>query len=405
MEKILNSSKNILLVCPFVSLKGEIYFNRFRYLALNLTKIGYNVTLVTSDFEHFSKSFRGDATTYNEGYEIVLIKETGYNKNVELKRIYSHYNFCKNLDKYLESLQYKPDLIYSAYPLICSNLILGKYKDKNKIPLIIDVQDIWPDSIASYFGKFTKILQPLVNLFSIRASEAYSYADGIIAVSDTYLNLAKKDLNIKYNQVVYLGADVSKVNAIEFINKEEGTFVVTYIGTLSYSYDIETIIKAAYFIKNKFPLIKFVIIGDGPLKDKFLKINIDHGSPVVFLGVMPYEKMIGHLKASDIGLNAITKEALQSITNKLSDYVCTRTPILNSSENHEIKELISNNNIGLNYTAGNHQSLINAIVQLYKEKNKLVAMKKNTLKVVQRFNRDEEYMKIYKMIKELIDES
>ena len=48
-------------------------------------------------------------------------------------------------------LKQKPicDLVYSAYPLIKSNLILGQWCKERKIPLVIDVQDIWPEAFAS----------------------------------------------------------------------------------------------------------------------------------------------------------------------------------------------------------------------------------------------------------------
>lgn len=46
-------------------------------------------------------------------YKITFIAEHGYNKNISLKRTYSHYIMVRNLRKYLNARK-KPDAIYCA---------------------------------------------------------------------------------------------------------------------------------------------------------------------------------------------------------------------------------------------------------------------------------------------------
>lgn len=79
---------------------------------------------------------------------MVLIDEPGYSVNVGLARLYSHYIFCQNFQKFLLSYKTKIDLVYSAYPLIKTNYILGKFKEKLGFKLVMDIQDTWPESIS-----------------------------------------------------------------------------------------------------------------------------------------------------------------------------------------------------------------------------------------------------------------
>ena len=50
--------------------------------------------------------------------------------------------------------------------------------------------------------------------------------------------------------------------------------------------------------------------------------------------------MMSVAKGCDISVNAIHSYAMQSITNKLSDYMALQKPILNSQVNDEVAEVL-----------------------------------------------------------------
>jgi len=396
---------NILLVAPFISLKGEPYFNRFRYLAQKFTEQGYAVTLVTSNFEHFTKQFRSkDTEGYQEGYNIIFMSEPGYSSNVSIKRFKSHSVFCQNLQKYLLSNTVKFDLIYSAYPLICSNIILGEYAKKNTIPFVIDIQDIWPESIAPALGKTFFLFKPLIKLISYRADKAYKSANALVAVSQTYLDRGLLNSTPRYSSVAYIGADVTKIQDIPPIHKNENEFWIVYVGTLSHSYDLMTVIESAKLLQDKYENIKFFIIGKGKDENKLQALNKELSAKVTFIDAMPYDDMVSYLKQADLGLNAISKYALGSITNKISDYICTQIPVLNSSENKEIMDLIDTNKVGVNYKSFNPKDLTEKIEFLYENPKILQNFRENLLNLHGRFDRKYEYEKIFQLVNNLIKE-
>lgn len=143
---------NITIAAPYCSLPSEPHFNRFWYLAELLSQ-SHDVLLITSNFKHYDKSFRRpeDAEAASQGrLKVMLLEESGYSKNVSLGRVTSHHRFVKHFEKWLENCRPgEQDVIYSAYPLIATNLLLGKHKARLGYKLIVDVQDVWPESFSS----------------------------------------------------------------------------------------------------------------------------------------------------------------------------------------------------------------------------------------------------------------
>ena len=315
----------ILIVAPYVTFPDEPGANRFIAIARILSK-KYDVTLVTSRFCHILKSHRGERKNLDR-ISVVLLDEPGYKVNVGFGRLKSHHEFCKNFQRFMLKNPCKYDLVYSAYPLIKTNYILGKLKEKLGFKLIMDIQDIWPESIfgpipllSNYFGKL--ILSPIIKY----ANHTYAHADALVAVSETYMKRADVNhLDNQYKEVVYIGADNLHFNS-EINKLSQKKIIATYIGTMAGSYDLETIVRASTLCHDQ---VEIQFIGTGPHEERLKKLNSELGGYVRFNGVMPYDQAMEKLKYSDIAINPIRSTAQQSITNKLSDYFCSGLPILN----------------------------------------------------------------------------
>lgn len=384
----------ILVVAPYISFPCESGSNRFIFL-VNLLKSKYDVTLVTSSFHHKSKTVR-NFNPVIEGVKVVLIDEPGYSKNIDLKRINSHYIFCKNFVNFLDKNIFQYDLVYSAYPLIKTNYILGQLKNKYNFKFIIDVQDVWPEAITGAIPILSSTLGSyLLKPVSYYANRTYSYADALIAVSKTYLNRANVNhLPEDLAKAVYIGA-----NGVPLINYQNNNDKVraVYLGTLGESYDLETIIRAAAICRDN---AEFIIVGTGPKEDYLKKLNQQLGGYVKFLGSLKYSDAIEVVKSSDIALNAIKDSAQQSITNKLSDYFYCNKPIFSSQTNKEVMELLSRGG-GINYLAGDYEELARLVLSTNKDQLQRMS-EVNRLIYKESFYRPESYKAILQLIEELI---
>ncbi len=389
---------NITIVAPYCSLPSEPYFNRFWYLAERLSQ-SHDVLLITSRFRHYDKSFRRpeDAEAASQGrLKVMLLEESGYGKNVSLERVASHYRFVKNFEQWLKNCRPgEQDIVYSAYPLMATNLLLGKHKARLGYKLIVDVQDVWPESFSSVVPFLKKVPHKLLP-FASRANRAYRCADALVAVSQTYLNRAKEANPNVPGEAVYIGTVFAAIAPPPPPRFRSKTVRLFYLGTLSYSYDVETVCKGVRKLLDDGENVELHIMGGGPDLEKLKQYE---NRAIKFYGYLPYSEMMSIAKGCDIAVNAIHSHAMQSVTNKLSDYMALQKPILNSQTNAEVLSLL-NLLPHENYRSGDVDSFVQAAKDILKRKNDPV----QSDEIVRRFRRDISYRKIVNLIERLANE-
>ncbi|MEG1790799.1 MAG: glycosyltransferase family 4 protein [Clostridia bacterium] len=391
---------NIYIVANFVPQPYDKTNNRFVYLAKMLAE-NNNVTLLTSSFSHENKAQKEEKKFDFANLKIVNIHESGYPKNICLKRFVSHYGFGKRIGKYLNSVEEKIDVIYLAIPsLTCGSLVV-KYCRKHKTRLIVDIQDLWPEAFKMVFNP--PILGRLAYApFYMIANKIYKNADEIVAVSDTYKDrgLAVNIKNAK-GLTVYLGTNIAKFDEIASVATNDVTrpFTVVYIGTLGASYNLIDVEKAIKLLIDKGLNIKFLVIGDGPQRNEFemsakaLNINAE------FTGLLPYVEMVKRLVGADLAVNPIHSGSAASIINKVGDYAAGGLAVINTQESVEYRDKIEELNIGFNVKNGDVLGIAEAIEKLYENKALRIEMGANNRKWAETsFDRAKTYMDIVKMV-------
>ena len=392
--------KDVVIIANFVGGLHGTDNNRFSYLANMLCKDN-DVELIASDFCHGEKARRSDIFKFP--FKITLLKEPGYKKNICLKRFWSHYVWGKNVIKYLKSRK-KPDVVYCAVPSLTAPAKVSEYCKKNGIRFIIDVQDLWPEAFQMVL-KNSLIGKLIFFPFNYLANKAYQNADEIVAVSQTYLKRALS-ANKKGAKgfAVFLGTDLKifddnvKKNFIEKSNGKE--IRIAYCGTLGRSYDLTCVFDALNILKkNGHDNIKFVVMGDGPLRNLFENyaryLNLD----VEFTGHLPYSQMCGRLCSCDIAINPIMPRAAQSIINKHADYAAAGLPVVSTQESPEYCTLIDSYRMGFNCQNGDASGLAQSIEHLALLSNLRMIMGQNARKCAEElFDRSERYPVIVNLI-------
>lgn len=405
MERVYKM-KDILIIAHFTQVPGEAGNSRFNYIAGKLNKKKANVEIVTTNFSHRYKKYRKiEKEEYEKmNYKLTMLNEPTYTKNVSIKRFYSHYVFGRSLKRYLENRK-KPDVIYCAVPSLDAAFVAAKYAEKNKIKFIIDIQDLWPEAFKMIFN-VPFISELIYTPLDRKASFIYSIADEIIAVSETYIKKVCKSREVNKGISVYLGTDLDYFDNIitnNNIEKPDNEIWIAYIGTLGHNYDIKNVIDAIYHLNNKgIKNIKFIIMGDGPLRNKFEQYSNKRKINCVFTGRLDYSTMSRILIKCDIAVNPIVKGAAGSIINKVGDYAAAGLPVLNTQENLEYRQLLSRYNAGINCRNNDSINLSDNILKLYKNKEIRKKMGENNRKLAKdKFDRKESY----RIITQLLEDS
>ncbi|MEH7125607.1 glycosyltransferase family 4 protein [Bacillus sp. JJ1773] len=406
--------KKILVIAQATQLPGEKGNNRSRFKKIceMLVNEGYEVTEITSKFRELDRTFRIENELYKSApYKIVILDEVGYYKNISFRRIYSMWSFSQSLKYFLKNTNEDYDLVYACVPGLDSALEAGKYANKKNIPFVIDVQDVWPEAMFDLVLDTPIISNILFSPLQLMANKVYAMADGIMAVSQTYLKIAeKKNSKSVINDYVFIGTDIENydigvIEQIDVVDKPEDEFWIAYIGSLGHSYDIYTFIEGAKIANENGLNVRPIILGSGPLEKDFKEFAEKIESNALFTGWVDYSTMGIYLKKSDAVINAIKRKAPQSITNKIGDYLSSGRVMLNGSLNSEFLELVKTREFGFNYEPENPQNLSKAIEKVYRlSEQEREQMGKNARKLAEEeFDRKITYPKIIKMINQLID--
>lgn len=376
--------------------------SRFVYIAKLFAKSDENnVEIITSDFNHIKKE-KFNKVGELAGVKITTCHEPGYSKNVCLKRFNSHKKLSKNIKEYLEKRK-KPDIIYCAIPSLAVGKIVAQYAEKNGVRFVIDIQDLWPEAFKMVF-KIPLLSNAIFYPMKRQANHIYKCADDIIAVSETYCNRALKvNKKVKKGLSVFLGTDLNyfdecaKKNKVEF---DDDLVRIAYIGTLGHSYNIPIVIDAIRYLNDKgINNIRLIVMGDGPLKEKFESYAREKQIDAEFLGRLEYAKMVGTLCSCDIAINPISRGAAQSIINKVGDYAAAGIPVVNTQENNEYRNLVEEYKIGFNCENNNSNDLAEKINILCNDEKSRKEFGNNNRKLAEKkFNRNRTYNEIVKMM-------
>lgn len=394
--------KKVLLIAHFMDAQNEKTNNRFNYIAEQLCKEDVELEVITSDFSHRQKKKRKIEDNKIDKYKLTMLKEPSYNKNISLRRFYSHFILGKNLKKYLKGIKEIPDIIYCAVPSLNVAKVAAKYANKNNIRFIIDVQDLWPEAFKLVFK--VPIISNII-FYPMKKSADYIYksANDIIAVSDTYLRRATKVNTQSKNQLsVFLGTELKNFDMYSGKKQhvDDNNVKLVYIGTLGHSYDITCIIDAIKILKDKnIDNIKFIVMGDGPLKENFENYAKSKGIQIEFTGMLEYKEMVKRLVNCDIAVNPISKGAAQSIINKVGDYAAAALPVINTQECEEYRKLVEDYQIGFNCENGNIIDISQKIEKLCEDKTLRENLGNNNRKLAEeKFDRENTYKKIINII-------
>ena len=401
----------VAVITMGVKLDGEKGYTRFRYLCEFLVKKGYEVDLITTTFQHWEKKQRDLESVDQKSYPfgIKFIYEPGYRKNIDLRRVRSHKIAAENLRKLLEK-EGDYDLIYAEIPPNDVALAAAEYAHRNKIPFVADVNDLWPEAMRMVFD--IPIVSDLL-FYPLKrdAEKVYSLTSGVIGTSDEYRD--RPFLNQKRDvlkETVYVGNEISVFDReaeqhADEVQKEEGTFWVTYAGTIGTSYDIRTMVLAAEeLMKQGKTKIRFQILGAGPTREMLENLAKERKiQNVKFTGYVPYEQMAAYLVKSDVLINSFVRKAPQSIVTKIGDYLAAGKPMINTCMSPEFRKKVEQDGFVINIEPEDFRELVNAVEWMYENEAERNDMGNRARKIAEeQFDRPVSYGKIEAMISSLI---
>lgn len=365
-------------------------------LANLLSTKGHQVVWWSSTFDHVRKRQRFDKDTFvdiNDRFRIVLLHSMIYKKNISIARIVNHYGISRKFFRLAES-EPRPDIILCSLPTLELSLAATDYGKKRDIPVILDIRDLWPDiflELAPVWGqRFARLLlSPMFK--TVRAACAGAAAITGITASfvDWGLNYAERkrssldrDFPMGYTETV---PDKESIEAAENfwkrhgISKDSNEFIVCFFGNMGRQFELEIVIKAAGKLKEKKPLVRFILCGSGDNLDHYKNLSKDYKN-VIFPGWVGAADIWTLMRMSSVGLSPYvsSKSFTMSLPNKPVEYLSAGLPVV-SSLGGVLKNLLSAYDCGVTYENGNPDGLVSVLIDLYNHPDRLERMSENAL--------------------------
>lgn len=258
----------------------------------------------------------------------------------------------------------RPDVIfvYATSPLLQAlpAIFLGWLKD---CPVVLNVQDLWPESLEATGYIKTPAISRLVE---IAVRYIYRHVE-LIAVSSKPFENSIKRFNPR-GQIVYCPNSVER----DFCNPDAGLkfsvpclddgFSVVFAGNIGAAQAVHVIVDAAKFLKSN-PIIRLVVVGAGSELEWIQEQKMIYGLDNLYLpGRFPTEAMPNLLSKASVLLVTLADRPIFHLTvpNKLQAYMAVGRPIIVCA-NGEGARLLNEAQCGISVPAEDGRRLADAI--------------------------------------------
>lgn len=264
----------------------------------------------------------------------------------------------------------KVDVIWAASPNFFVYISGVVYKILKRASLVLDVVDLWPDSLVNV-GLFSKS-SLTISLMSYSVKILYKLCDAIATLNSTMKR-----------EILKCGISSRKVYVIENVVDLEifrpckvrkpltlqSKFVVMYSGILSPSYDFEMVLAAARMLSENNE-VTFVLRGSGECEGEIkrrlegLKLN----NVILLTEVLSFNQVIDFLSMADVFLLPM-KRAEKTETCfplKLLEYLACGKPVICCAEG-VIADFVQRSHSGIVVEPGDAKGLARATLLLWED--------------------------------------
>ncbi len=383
--------KDILFICqyfyPEYVSSATLPFDT----AKALVQEGYNVsTLCGYPYEYYN----GDSVPLNELHEGINIKRLKYlsfKRTNFLGRLINYFSFTFSvLLRFFSLKNFETLIVYSNPPIL--PLIAAWASKIFRIKFIFVCYDVYPEMASltnsiSENGLIYKIML-FVN------KRVFHNAAKVVVLSNEMKEYLLKNREISDSTKVVVIPNwyeyepvkelvKSHLNELFLDLEPKNNFIVSYLGNIGISQDLDTILDAIRFLRNE-NSIKFIFAGHGNkiglLKKTVCEEHLDKVTIYDFLHNDDYEDA---LNISDLFIVSLAKGLTGlAVPSRTYSFMAAGKPILTLMDSiSDISKDLMNNNAGFAIDIGDPSSLAKAILKLKSDEKLKLKMGINSRRI------------------------
>jgi len=277
-----------------------------------------------------------------------------------------------------------PDVLYTRqYTLNFSPFFISKIF---QIPYVIEVNGLLIDEI-----KMGNEPKSYIRIRIAKLSEKlnYKHAKKIVAVTQGVKEGIMELYNIPDEKIVVIenGANTELFKPIDLkeakkeLNLNENYNYVGFSGSFARWHGIEDLVKSAPLILKEVENTKFILVGNGPMKEQIIQMvnDLNLTDKFIFINRVPYEEVPRYMNAFDVCV-ILKKKDIPGSPLKLWEYMACEKPVI--ATNTQDFRVLEEYNAGIVVDSEKPEEVADAIITLLKNKELRDEMGKNGRKYV-----------------------
>ena len=298
----------------------------------------------------------------------------------------------------------RADVILAVNPPITTSFSAWIAALIYRVPLVIGIQDVWPDCVI-LVGQLKGRL--IVSLSYLMERIQYRIAHRIVVLSQAMKeNLKKKNIPDEKIVIIPNWADLDFVRPLPKNNNFRESaglrdhFVVLFAGNHGYNAALECVLDAAELLRAHFGIL-FLFVGEGNVKQGLMQSAEErHLENVRFLSTQPEHLLPEMLASADLGLVTLRRTLGElNVPSKVYSLMAAARPILAAvPENSEITTLLREAKCGTWAPPEDARALADAVLDIFERYPEIQSSGKNGRTYLEenitRFKQTNEYRRI-----------
>jgi glycosyltransferase involved in cell wall biosynthesis len=347
---------------------------RINDIAVGLQEKGHQVTVLTGLPNYPEGKFYPGYSFFNkstenwQGIEIIRAREfpRGRNQSWRLALNYISFVFFAGWKAFWLKSRFDKVLVFQQSPIFLTIPAII-VKKRQRIPLYVIVQDLWPESLL-FTGKTTnKLILQLV----LKVSDyIYHQADCLLLPSNGFKDsLSKRGVDV--SAMHYLpNSTESYYQPVEKDDKYAQWFTGKYhlllAGNIGEAQGLHLIINAAKELHIQHPDLRWILLGDGRMRVELELLVKELGleNIIFFPGRVAATEVPKWIAWADATLLTLKKDPLFAVTipSRLQTYMACGKPVLASIDG-EAAQLIREADCGLATPAEDTTAFVQVVQQ------------------------------------------
>jgi glycosyltransferase involved in cell wall biosynthesis len=338
-------------------------------IALALKERGHEVLILTGKPNYPNGKFSKGYTFFNKRIEFwngikiyrSPIIPRGKGKGIQLFVNYISFSIFTSIKLLFIRNKFDKIFVYEPSPITVGIPgILAKYKFK--APLYFWVQDLWPESISAAGGIKNKSVIAVLDWLT---RYIYKHSKKVLVQSKAFIPYIINQ-NIENDKLVYYP------NSTENYYQELSTdqellktlpkgIKLMFAGNIGEAQSFDTLLQAASILKKELIDVKWIILGDGRMKEyvnlKIKELNLENN--FFLLGAFPSTEMPKYFSCADALIVSLKKDPIFALTipSKIQSYLACGKPIITSLDG-EGSKIIEDANAGFTSPSEDCEGLV-----------------------------------------------